>query len=57
MVLNDSDLASIEKPQDAVRLVQRLLPDLTPENAGYSFWPAEQQLLIYALISLIQGEI
>ena len=55
--MNNSDLASIETPQDAERLVQRLLPDLTPDDAGFFFRPAEQQLLTYALISVIQGEV
>ena len=57
MVLNDTDLASIETPQDAVRLVQRLLPDLARDDANFFFRPTEQQLLAYALISVIQGEI
>ena len=57
MVLNDSDLASIETPQDAERLVQRLLPGLTPNEAGFFFRSAEQQLLTYALIRTTQGEI
>lgn len=57
MLLTDSDLASIETPQDAIRLVQRLLPDLTPGDAGFFFRPAEQQLLTYALISTTQGEV
>ncbi|WP_407543005.1 hypothetical protein Q0M94_25370 (plasmid) [Deinococcus radiomollis] len=57
MVLNDTDLASIESPQDAERLVQQYLPDLGRDDAGFFFRPAEQQLLAYALISMIQGDI
>ena len=57
MVLNDTDLASIETPQDAVRLAQRLLPDLARDNPNFFFRPVEQQLLTYALISDIQEEI
>ena len=57
MVLNDSNLASIETPQDAERLAQRYLPDLTPTDPGFFFRPAEQHLFTYALISVIQGEI
>ena len=57
MLLNDFDLAGIETPHDAERLVQRLLPDLTPKDAGFFFRSAEQQLLTYALLSSSQGEV
>jgi hypothetical protein len=57
MALNDTDLASIESPSDAERLVQRLLPDLTPKDTGFFFRSTEQQLLVYALIDTFQREI
>lgn len=56
-MLNDTDLASIKSTSDAERLVQRLLPDLTPEDARFFFRSAEQQLLTYVLINAFQREI